>query len=304
MAMFELRVLSGLHRGAALPLIGDEWVIGAADDTDLAMYDPGICDRHVRLSQMEGQWMLDRLDGTVIDARGDEIQQVENLQPNAPFAIAGVWLCLSPAEQPWPDEAALDEAAHISVPNGEVLEPTVVPARPSWPKRIAIAAAVITVASSALALTSQPDAPVVQQSPIQQFKRAKTTLPNPVEVRQELERMLQERELSAQVKVEYQGDGLVLVGEVPGQRLALVQRMIERFNDRYDTQVAVSTLVKEKQVRLPFQIVQIVGGKHGHVVTSTGQRLFLGDQIDGLRLTAIDNDRVSFDGEQRYEVTW
>lgn len=38
--MFELRVLSGLHQGAALPLIGEQWLIGADAEHDLALYDP------------------------------------------------------------------------------------------------------------------------------------------------------------------------------------------------------------------------------------------------------------------------
>ena len=36
--------------------------------------------------------------------------------------------------------------------------------------------------------------------------------------------------------------------------------------------------------------------EHGHVVTADGRRLFLGDQIDGLRLTAIDSGKVTFEG--------
>jgi hypothetical protein len=45
--MFELRVMSGLHQGAALPLIGDRWVVGAQEDSDLVLYDPGILTQHL-----------------------------------------------------------------------------------------------------------------------------------------------------------------------------------------------------------------------------------------------------------------
>ncbi|MEN2395517.1 FHA domain-containing protein [Pseudomonas halotolerans] len=296
--MFELRVLSGLHRGAALPLVGGQWVVGAAEDADLALYDPGICAHHVRLSQSQDQWMLETLEGAVCDAQGQPWTPSEPLQSHVPFAVAGIWLCLAPADQPWPAEAAQD------VRHPEASRDTLKPAaRPSWPKRFAIAAAVITVASSAWAFTSQPTQAVVH-SPAQQLKRPKVTLENVEAVRQELDRMLQERDLGAGVRVEAQNDRLVLVGELPRQRLAVVERLIERFNDRYDTPVAITANVKEHLTQLPFQIAQIVGGKRGHVVTSDGRRLFLGDQIDGLRLTAIDSGKVIFEGDQRYEVTW
>src|SRR3546814_6141191 len=69
LTMFELRVLSGLHRGAALPLVGEQWVVGAAEDADLALYDPRICGRHMGLRQVQGQWLLELLEGTVCDGR-------------------------------------------------------------------------------------------------------------------------------------------------------------------------------------------------------------------------------------------
>jgi len=47
-----------------------------------------------------------------------------------------------------------------------------------------------------------------------------------------------------------------------------------------------------------------VGGPNGHVVLEEGSRLFVGDEVDGLRLVLIDNSKVVFDGEQRYEVGW
>ncbi|MGN8274601.1 FHA domain-containing protein [Pseudomonas sp. SMV71] len=297
--MFELRVLSGLHRGAALPLVGDEWVVGAAEDADLALYDPGICARHVRLGRIEEQWRLELLDGAVCDAQGQPWAPTEPLAINAPFVVAGIWLCLAPADQPWPQEATLQNPASAT---GGPDNPKSA-ARPSWPRRLAIAAAVITVASSAWAFTSQPAQPVAP-GPAQALKRSKVTLDNVAAVRLELDRMLQERDLAAQVQVESRDDRLALVGELPRQRLAVVERLVERFNERYETPVPVTANVQERLTQLPFQIAQIVGGKRGHVVTSDGRRLFLGDQIDGLRLTAIGNDKVTFEGDQRYEVTW
>lgn len=297
--MFELRVLSGLHRGAALPLVGDQWLVGAAEDADLALYDPGICARHLRLGRVEQQWRLELLDGAVSDAQGQPWTPAQPLPVNALFAVAGIWLCLAPADQPWPQEATQESAT----PSADSTDHPKPAARPSWARRLLIAAGVITLASSAWAITSQPAKPV-ETGPAQSLTRGKVALDNVTAVRLELHRMLQERDLAAQVQVESRDDRLVLVGELPRQRLAVVERLVERFNERYQTSVSVTTNVREQQTQLPFQITQIVGGKRGHVVTSDGRRLFLGDQIDGLRLTAIGNDKVTFEGDQRYEVTW
>lgn len=40
--MLELRILTGLHRGAALPLDGDTIRIGSGTDNDIALLDPGM----------------------------------------------------------------------------------------------------------------------------------------------------------------------------------------------------------------------------------------------------------------------
>lgn len=279
--------------------MGEQWVVGAAEDADLALYDPGICGRHAAVSLVQGQWLLASLEGVVCNGQGQPWAATEPLPGNTPFSIAGVWLCLAPADQPWPEEAALDDAAHLTADR----ETQKTAARPSWPKRLGIAAAVITVASSAWAFTSQP-APTVAPSAAQQHKPTKAALDTVEAVRLELDRMLQERDLDANVRVEVQDGRLALVGELPRQRLAVVERLMERFHARYDTSVEITASVKERLTQLPFQIAQIVGGKRGHVVTSDGRRLFLGDQIDGLRLTAIDSGKVTFEGEQRYEVTW
>jgi type III secretion protein D len=40
--MLELRILTGLHRGAALPLEGDAIRLGSAAENDIVLLDPGM----------------------------------------------------------------------------------------------------------------------------------------------------------------------------------------------------------------------------------------------------------------------
>ena len=54
--MFELRVLDGSHQGAALPLFGEQWSLGANAGADLLLDDPGVAEHHARLLLLEGRW--------------------------------------------------------------------------------------------------------------------------------------------------------------------------------------------------------------------------------------------------------
>ena len=47
--MYELRVLDGQRQGAALPLFGEQWSIGAQADADLVLNDPGVAEQHALL---------------------------------------------------------------------------------------------------------------------------------------------------------------------------------------------------------------------------------------------------------------
>ncbi|MHA6494934.1 FHA domain-containing protein [Pseudomonas borbori] len=298
--MFELRVMSGLHRGAALPLIGESWCVGASDEADLALYDPGIGALHAQLRCVDGRWSVEAQDGPLSDEQGQRQALIDHLPMGALFAVGGIWLCVVAADQPWPEDAAelIDSAQPAPHP-----VPRQQGSRPSWAKRVAIALVVITLGTSAWAL-SVPAVDPQRATPTLQRDAQRPTLETTAEVRRELTRMLQERDLSAWVELEEREERVILKGALAERQLAVAQRMVTQFLDRFDTPIAITDALQPRKNELPFKIVQIIGGKHGHVVTEDGRRLFLGDEIDGLRLTQIDNGSLRFEGEQRYEVTW
>ena len=67
--MFELRVLDGRHQGAALPLFGEQWSIGAHADADLVLNDPGIAEQHARLRLVDSNWSVQAEAGLLQDDR-------------------------------------------------------------------------------------------------------------------------------------------------------------------------------------------------------------------------------------------
>lgn len=289
--LFELRVLSGLHEGAALPLFGECWSIGADQDADLELYDPGVAARHARLHGMAGRWTVQAQEGLLQDDAGTVRAQITDLAPGRAFAIGGIRLCVADTQSAWLDEPA-DAVAQPGAP-------VTAGSKSKW-----LAPGILVLVPILMALAWQPmgTAPALapQPSPASNKRQLVTT----AQVHQQLLKMLIERDLGNTVRLQVAADRITLGGEVGQDSLALVSRMLERFEVQFETPVAIINQVQQASTVLPFRIVQIIGGPKAHVVLADGRRLFFGDEVQGLRLTAIDNRRVLFEGRQRYEVNW
>ena len=289
--LFELRVLSGLHEGAALPLFGECWSIGADQDADLELYDPGVAARHARLHGMAGRWTVQAQEGLLQDDAGTVRAQITDLAPGRAFAIGGIRLCVADTQSAWLDEPA-DAVAQPGAP-------VTAGSKSKW-----LAPGILVLVPILMALAWQPmgTAPALapQPSPASNKRQLATT----AQVHQQLLKMLIERDLGNTVRLQVAADRITLGGEVGQDSLALVSRMLERFEVQFETPVAIVNQVQQTSTVLPFRIVQIIGGPKAHVVLADGRRLFFGDEVQGLRLTAIDNRRVLFEGRQRHEVNW
>lgn len=314
--MFELRVLNGLHQGAALPLIGEQWLIGAHADHDLALYDPGIAALHCRLSRTDAGWALDAEESLISDAEGHALTTTV-LTPNQTFVLGNVWLCLAPAEEAWPQVPML-----VPPTRPPVHEPISAP-RPAPPPRLprlklacgvlvglVVGAAGASWGLNRVAAPSAP-APLAQQrppasepaKPVQAPPSDKISLASRDDVRRRLNTLLSDR-LLTEVSVEDSGDGLSLQGHLKDDVLPTYQRMLKGFNERFASTVPLSDNVTAVGTGLPFAIVQIISGNNAHLVTADGHRMYLGDQLKGLRLTRLDEQHIEFDGDQHIEMHW
>lgn len=318
--MFELRVLTGLHQGAALPLVGEQWAIGSDAEQDLALHDPGVEQMHCRLQRQGDRWVLDAADGAVCDEEGHRHATTE-LTPDTAFVLGSVWLCVCAAEDAWPSVPAL-----IQTPP-PAPEPEPVAGTPPLEKvesraRVLnrttgiVIGVLLGIAGSAWSLTRSSTAtdslavatvapaheqPGVQRKPAAPHKR--TSLTGVDDTRRQLNTMLSDRLLS-DVNVQQTPEGLTLSGHLKPEAQLVYQRMLQRFKDRYDSPVALIDNVTASGSGLPFTIVQIMSGPNAHLVTADGHRLYIGDELAGLRLTRIDDNRIQFDGDRHYEVNW
>ncbi len=303
--MFELRVLDGLHQGAALPLFGDEWSIGAHSDADLVLNDSGIAEQHARLRFIDSNWSVQAEAGLLRGADGQVLAQIARLEVSVPFLVGTVRLCVALADHPWPQAPAPAPAA---VPTSS--RPSVDPVRTltlssishSQQKRLLSLVLVVTIIIMAVGMASTGEREA--QASLMPPEVKKNELGSPFEVRQQLLKMLNERELDHRVSLQVINGQVALNGDVSQEDVDLVARMLSRFGEQFDSDVPVISRVRVRDSAPPFRIVQIVGGPNGHVVLEDGGRLFVGDELDGLRLVLIDNSKVIFDGAQRYEVRW
>jgi type III secretion system YscD/HrpQ family protein len=67
-----LKILSGQHAGAELPLADGEYLVGSGDDCDIILTDPGIEPEHARLKIFEGEFSCAVAGGKVL-LEGEEI---------------------------------------------------------------------------------------------------------------------------------------------------------------------------------------------------------------------------------------
>jgi type III secretion protein D len=300
--MFELRVLDGLRQGAALPLFGEQWSIGAHADADLMLNDPGVVEQHACLRLIDSNWLVQAEAGLLRDPEGQVLAQIAKLELNVPFSVAGVRLCVTLAEQPWPQPAASVTVAPLPVHEPAAPAMKLSSISQSQQRRLISLVLVVTaiIVAAGTISTGEREAQASLMPPVVQ----KQELASPFEVRQQLLKMLSERELSQRVILQVINGQVALSGDVSQDDVELVGRMLSRFGEQFDSSVPVISRVRVRDGTLPFRIVQIVGGPNGHVVLEEGSRLFVGDEVEGLRLVLIDNSKVVFDGAQRYEVRW
>lgn len=308
---YELRVLSGLHRGAALPLTGGEWSIGSSSGTDLALYDPGIEDSHCLLRRVDGIWSLDRKDGLVTDNEGHKVDAISPLQPDTPFALSGVWLSVVSANTEWPeeeDEQPLPEEDVESVKVAQELstqdtEPqpmqVVTQPRSRLGPILLLGATLLFLGALLMGLNREEPVLVLSTTP------SRIPLQDAAAVHEVLERMLKERELHTRVSIADEKGKILLKGRFDeDDLLQSTERMLLRFEQQYESPLQVLSDLPEATPLLPFRIVQISNSRLPNVLTSDGRRLFLGDEVQGVRLVDISDHQLVFEGDRRIEVSW
>lgn len=153
--MYELRISSGLHRGATLPLGEDSYLVGASDDADVVLVDDSIKPRHAVLSRTESGWLLSAENGSLFAADSNLRQTLIDLMPGDFVRLGDIWITIVHQDAPW--------KAHPANPVDVEFEP-----EPS-------AAPVMETSAAVDAPPSAPDLPIASASRFR--KRSMLALP-------------------------------------------------------------------------------------------------------------------------------
>lgn len=271
--MYELRVLSGLHQGAALPLIGEQWTVGASEDDDLALFEPDLAAGALSLARLDGQWTVN---GEPVEAQN-------------PWQLGHVWLMISHTTSPWESFEQPAEKVQEQTPTGKTSK---------WGIGL-LGTAVVTLSSWAMSV------PVVEEpQPAATPIDAPLPLNNTELTRDILHHMLKDRDLGS-ININVGQQDITLSGTlVTEEELQRLSRMVERFNRKYQSPLPLHNEVRQRQFKLPFRITQVTTGPMAHLVTNDGNRLFVGDEVEGVRLLEIADNRIIFGGKFQLELAW
>lgn len=324
--MFELRILSGTHQGAMLPLVGENWSLGAGKDVDLVLFDSGFASSQLFI-YWANQWCYEMHgSATLMDLAKNALPEEGVVDTDAPFCAGGVWMCIMSADTAWPAEDALTQIDQPKSKNGPIKQ-GIIPwvgerlssgpsmAKPAFLGRmsertlwVTVVAAIFLVVILGILLWSfltrgQSDfSDNADGNGIPAI--TKVTL-SPSDAAQHLGYMLAERDIDQSVKVERNGNDIQLVGTVDGQQQGILSRMMKTFNAQYHTPARITDRTAPISTRLPFGIRQIVGGSDPQVVLNSGHRMYQGDTYKGVTLVSVKSHTVNFQsGEQQYEVHW
>lgn len=335
---YELRVLSGLHRGACLPLGPDEKLrLGSASDCDVVLLDQGL----------QGQeWVVWRGKDKWYAAKCDKLGKPtteERLSWGQPEALGSVVITICEASAAW----TFVSAEQIAIPadvdaSGKTLKSSAVDdpetgAKRKAPKRfknlhrgILAGTMVLGVATFSISRTvsSDEEPPKITRSKsptpkaalapkfesLASYQVAPDGLPapllgtaeafSPAKLSSLLKQRLADVDLADKLELDLSDREWIIRGSLDEDEQRQVQRVTANFYKEYQVSIPLKLSVNSPEELLPFKIVQFNGGPLASVVLDDGSRIYVGDMHKGYALQSIDGRKVTFTGKRKVEVIW
>jgi type III secretion protein D len=257
--MLELRVLNGLHRGAALPVIEGRTSIGAGDDCDVVLLDLGIAAREcVLLRHGDLIWLHPVGDGCR-SARGELRRVSKRVRERRAFLVGERWPIVRDRSAQWPRRVPSPRYATRSTRRGRVF------------------AGGSSAAGRSSALVRPGIEPLVP------------TVPGPGPGG--WTRRLTDIALTRSVwgRAEPRAAGL------PAVTMTATGRRCSRKRGPRSSACCVMSQAE----LLPFKVDSVMSGPSASVTIGADKRLFVGDEFGGWKLAGIDSSKVVFQGHRR-----
>lgn len=318
MTNLELRILSGLHRGAALPLDGAALELGGAEHCDVVLADRGLAQRHAVLTPGMDGWRLEALDGDVCGEFDTAPQDGVAMAPGEYARLGEVWVCLSAPDAPW--QAAPEPSVVAPEENQPAVAAPVAPAPAAPPLRkrsrlkrlvlLPFGMVIVLCAATAYAYTARP---VTEAAPDIEVPRkpALASTPAPqaavltgAALRAAFERELADGQILERFELQLGETRWDMRADLNDEEKERFERMLGRFIAAHRIDFPVDARVVPSAALLPFRIQQVLSGAQAGVVTADGHRLFVGDEYRGTRLVSMKDGCLVFAGKRKIEVQW
>lgn len=92
--------------------------------------------------------------------------------------------------------------------------------------------------------------------------------------------------------------------QLDDEETARFERILATFIKEHDIHFPIRAKAVTAEAMLPFKIGQVITGANPSMVTQDGERLFVGDDLRGVRVVAITQNRLTFFGKRKIDVNW
>jgi type III secretion protein D len=317
--MLELRILSGLNRGAAMTIEDTHTLkIGSAEDSDVLILDYGIADNHLTLEYQDGELVLTPID-EVRSQDGSYITEPIIVERLHCFYLKGIWIGIAEESDDW----SIFDTLPTSLPDASLSllqeneQYHIEPIKMSWKSKVFAIGGLLMLASWATASVFLPRDSALKNIDNTKLVNQNTTEnspPNEIKKvivkkyysREDLANILDSKLMELQLRklldIKTDVEGWNIEGSLDDEDRLRLERAVEAFNSQYKPRFPINIRMHNLSNFLPFKITQIMSGKMAGVTTEDGQRFFVGDTIDGYRLVSVLGNKATFDGKRKIEI--
>lgn len=310
--MYQLRVMSGQHEGSCLILDEKPYLIGTKETAGLRLCDQGIAAEHALALLIGSVCLLTAVDGNIGSANAANVSIRLNL--GQLVQIGPVWLTLEPLEATLEHKVV---AVQLNPSRQHAAKALVqLHANLIWLFALLVLSIVTIAAAYMLRIGPRvPDLekdvvvkPLVTAVPLASTVKSVVPQQSSVLSQQQLREAFRDRLESAKLlqrfTLDLQDQLWAMKASLDDDELKRFEQVLLIFVREFDIRFPFNAKIASAEDILPFKVQQVIFGDHPCLVTKDGQRLFVGDEYLGFRLTSITSGRLSFAGKRKLVMNW
>jgi type III secretion protein D len=280
--IFELRIVGGLHKGAALALLNDRVRIGSDPSSDIVLLDDGVLEQHLCLRCEAGDWR--------IEPHG-ELMPVGVVFP---IGQAALMLCLRWTD--WPSASAPTPQPVIAATSARATKTV-------WFSVIGILLLLFIGAFLVLPLSASKPTRTVGKTPALPSPMQES-MTNEQQQRKLVMQLLSDRTLKDFVEVKLEANSIIFKADLNKLEMKRMDEVVHILSQRLGSAIAIRADIRPIEESLPFDITEVFLGPVSYIKTKAGATVYVGEAVDGVVLNAIRPGVLEFSGSRVFEVSW